>query len=305
MGVWDTGLYAGDFALDLRAAVSAVCRLPYDPGRLVDILSEREQHAATNPDDEDHPTFWLVVADQFAKRGIVCTRVRERALEIIDGDEDLTKLEQLGMKPSDLRKRRRMLEALRARIVATPASSKPRAVLREPQPLLMDVGDMLVYPIANGHPFNPYCPSKGALAERYRSRWTADGWAAIVIVDCGRAFDFLAWYRSVTLAEARSEKPAIDSLRSDVLWRLEGAGTCSASHFKKMALEKIGTVPVDREKLKRLFPTRMQPGISMAISDVSIANRMDTLPAGTLKSLDLPTSKGCPTIRGLDRILAD
>ena len=84
MGIWGSGLYAGDFAADLRAAVGAVARLPFDGDRLVEILSEVEPDASRNPADEDHITFWLVVADQFARRGIVSPHAQARALAIID-----------------------------------------------------------------------------------------------------------------------------------------------------------------------------------------------------------------------------
>src|SRR5262245_41081069 len=110
MGVWGTALYSGDFAMDLRATISAVVQLPFDTDRLVDILCETEPAAANNPADEDHTTFWLVLADQFAKRGITSNRTREKALEIIGADEDLAVLTKLGMKAADIRKRRKILE---------------------------------------------------------------------------------------------------------------------------------------------------------------------------------------------------
>jgi hypothetical protein len=131
MGVWGTGLYSGDFAMDLRSTVGAVVRLPFDAERLVDILCETEPTAANNPNDEEHTTFWLIFAAQFAKRGIASDRVREKALVIIDAAEDIAMLEKLGMKPVDIRKRRRLLEEVRARIVAAPIN-KPRTVLKKP-----------------------------------------------------------------------------------------------------------------------------------------------------------------------------
>jgi hypothetical protein len=45
MGLFGSGLYVGDFALDMRSALGAVLRLPFDPDRLVEILSERETAA--------------------------------------------------------------------------------------------------------------------------------------------------------------------------------------------------------------------------------------------------------------------
>jgi len=178
MGVWGTALYSGDFALDLRATISAVSRLPFDPDQLVDILCETEPTAANNPTDEEHTIFWLVVADQFAKRGIVSNRAREKALEIISADEDLAALAKLGMKPADIRKRRKMLEQLRERIISSPIN-KPRTTLKKPQPLLMETGDVIVYPTCAGKCINPYFASK-ELDRQYTKDgplpWMQDGW---------------------------------------------------------------------------------------------------------------------------------
>ena len=81
MGAWGAGLYANDDALDLRSSLAAVCRLPYDGDQLVELLSR------LNPDSHDatcegHSTFWLVIADQFHKRGIRSV-ARERALACV------------------------------------------------------------------------------------------------------------------------------------------------------------------------------------------------------------------------------
>ena len=281
MGVWGTGLYSGDFAMDLRSTVVAVVRLPFDAERLVDILCETEPTSANNPNDEEHTTFWLILADQFAKRGIASDRVREKALSIIDGAEDVAMLEKLGIKPADIRKRRRLLDELRSRIVAATVD-KPRTVVKKPQPLLLEMGDVIVYPTCAGRCINPYFASK-ELDKQYTKQgpvpWAQDGWAAAVIIDCGRAFDFLSRYRPLTIAGARSEKPALDSLRGDVVWRLELPGTCSPAHFKKMELEKIGSLPVDPEKVRNVFPD-LRPGISAAVSDISIANRLNAAKPG-------------------------
>ena len=65
MGAWGTGLYAGDFALDLRAVVAAVSRVPLDEDEMVKAICATEKSAAENSADEDHAFFWLVLADQF------------------------------------------------------------------------------------------------------------------------------------------------------------------------------------------------------------------------------------------------
>jgi hypothetical protein len=307
MGVWGGGLYSGDFAMDLRSTLGAVVRLPFDVDRLVEILCETEPRAATNPSDEDHTTFWLILADQFAKRGIGSDRVREKALEIIDAADDLTMLEKRGMNPADLRKRRRVLDEVRARVVA--ATVKPRRVLKKPQPLLMDTGDVIVYPTCGGKCINPYFATK-ELDRQYTKQgsvaWVQDGWAGAVIIDCGRAFDFLSWYRPLTIAGAVSDKPSLDSLRGDVVWRLELPGTCSPTHFKKMDLEKIGNLTVDPDKVRKVFPG-LRPGISAAVGDISIANRLSAAPhvgAYALAKPGEPLKGRARSIVGIEQILA-
>ena len=188
MGVWGAGLYSSDFAMDLRSAIGAVARLPFDGDRLVEILSETEPTAAGDPDDEQHTTFWLVVADQFAKRVIPCDRARDQALTIIDAGSDLAMHAALGMSPADLAKRRKMLQDVRARLVSPPTRSRPRSVLKQPQAFLMDVGDALVYPTCGGRSVNPYFASKEQDRATTRTGWKQDGWSAFVVVDRGRAY---------------------------------------------------------------------------------------------------------------------
>jgi len=293
--------------MDLRTTVAAVLRLPFDPDRLVDILCSTEPSTADNSSDEDYTTFWLVIADQFAKRAVACDRVSSKAVAIIDSGADIAVLEKLGTRPSDLRKRQRMLQDLRARIVAAPTTSKPRTVLRKPQPLLMEVGDALVYPTCEGENITPYYPSKEKNIHYTRNGpmpWKQDGWGAMVILDCGRAFEFFAWYRPATLAETRAEKPTLDSLRGAMLWNLELAGACSESHFRKMELEKIGVFPVDREKEIDVYPKRFGTGVSAAVQDISIANRMKAASLG--KAIPNPDGKQkyrTPTLSGIEQIL--
>jgi hypothetical protein len=196
MGVWATGLYSGDFALDLRSTIGAVAKLPFDNERLLDILCESEAATAHNTDDTDHATFWLVVADQFAKRAIESNRARQMALQIIDSGSDLKILEKLGMQAGDLRKRKKVLEEMRQRILSPQIKATPREVLKAPQPLLIHTGDVLVYPTFGCRCRNPYFvdQNKDRMGTATPS-WRPDSWSAMVIVDSGRAFDFLVWYR--------------------------------------------------------------------------------------------------------------
>ena len=279
MGVWDSGLYSSDFAADLRAAIRAVSRLPFEGGRLVDILSSIEPGAAHNHADEDHTTFWLVTADQFAKRGIVCQRVRDRALQIIDSGSDLDLLARRGMSPTMLKQRAKVLADLRVRIEIT-TGAKARPVLKKPQALLMQVGDVLAYPTSQGKCINSYYPSKERIPN-----WKQDGWGMAIVVDCGCAFDYLAWYRHITPFAALGTKPDAEIIRSLEPWILRRPGTCSSVHFRRMELEKIGRVEVDSAKVLALFP-EMKPGTYQAINDISIANELSVRASGTIPSRD-------------------
>ena len=84
-----------------------------------------EPRAANRLDDEDHSTFWLVVADQFAKLGIVSERARAKALQIIDDGSDIAMLTKLGIDASGLKKRQKMLVDLRrSLLMAAPPGTR-------------------------------------------------------------------------------------------------------------------------------------------------------------------------------------
>jgi hypothetical protein len=278
MGVWGSGLYSGDFATDLRAAVTAVSRLPFEGNHLLEILMGIEPNAANNRHDEDYTTFWLVVADQFAKRGIASDQVRRIVLQIIDEGQDIEMLRTLGMGPALLKKRQAILSNLLERITTTQSNGKKRVVLKKPQPLLMNPGEVFVYPTSQGHCINAYFPSKERIPD-----WKQDGWSAVVIVEAGRAFDFLAWYRPLILPDAVSQKPELAQLTSVSPWILRRPGPLSAQHFKKMELEKIGTLGVDVSKVERLFPDRKN-GIYQVVNDISLVNELSTQPYSSLKT---------------------
>ena len=72
MGSWGAGLYSNDIALDLKSAVAAIVKLPFESEQLIKMLAEAFPEEASNEANEDYTTFWLVLADQFHKRGIDC-----------------------------------------------------------------------------------------------------------------------------------------------------------------------------------------------------------------------------------------
>jgi hypothetical protein len=267
MGAWGTGLYANDTAADLKSTIGAVTRLPCDAERIVEILCETQSEEANDPENEDYTTFWLVLADQFHKRGIENSGVIQKALAIIDSGSDLAMMESLEMTPGDLKKRKKVLDALRDTLKSPPPKAKTRSVLKNPQKLVMEVGEVLIYPTSKGQPLNPYCTYE---QNQKSFGWEQNGWGAIVIVECGLAFEYLAWYRFLGVEGALKEKPNLGDLQKR-MWDLCVPGTCSAAAYKRMQLEKIGNLSIDMKKLKKRFKGMSSP-IDAAVHDINIAN---------------------------------
>ena len=276
MGSWGVGLYSGDFASDLRSTIGAVARLPFDPERLVEILCESESGAANDPQHEEYTTFWLVVADQFARRGIVSPRARDTALQIIEAGVDLEMERARGRPATGLAQRSRMLEQVRQRIMTPQTAAKPRRVLRQAEPFVMDVGDAIVYPVCGRKSLNPYIARREkqvAYGPQGRTPWTQDAWGASVMVERGRAFGFFAWYRPLVVRRPLATKPDLHAL-ADEPWQLQLPGNCPASQFRRMGLERIGAFAIDVRAVHAVFPG-LRSGDRLAIADVSIGNRLN------------------------------
>ena len=277
MGAWAAGLYSSDMAADMRVTVKSVLRLPLDEDRIVDILRDSETQAANDADNEDHTTFWLVLADQFEKRGIAHAATREKAINIIDRGDDLMMMEKLGMKLADLRKRSAKLAELRARLTVAPRVSKPRATIKAPESYVLEVGVLYACPVKGSNCINPYFSKK----DFERFPWTPDGWRQFVVLDRGRAFDYLAWYQPLVCKKPVQQKPRIVEAGADLWWQLDWPKTCSPRHFDCMEIEAIGTLPIAMDKTRARFAKR-RPGIvflgwggrGAAINDVSIADSM-------------------------------
>jgi hypothetical protein len=278
MGAWGTGLYSSDMAADMRATIKSVLRLPFDEDRIVDILRDGERRAADDPGDEDHTTFWLVLADQFEKRGVAHTPTRQRAITIIDRGDDLTMMEKRGMKPPDLRKRGEKLAELRARLAAASGRSKPRATLQAPEPYVLEIGVLYACPVQGCSCINPY------FSKQQLEKWpfTPDGWRQFLILDRGRAFDHLAWYQPLVCKKPVRQQPRLSDAGADLWWELDSPKTCPQRIFDRMQITAIGSLPIDVEKARvRFAKTRPSvvylgwDGRNAAINEVSIADSMN------------------------------
>jgi hypothetical protein len=276
MGAWGAGLYSSDMAADMRAVIKSALRLPLDEDRIVDILRDCERRAADDPDDEDHTTFWLVLADQFEKRGVAHAPTRAKAMTIIDRGDDLDMMAKRGMKQADLRKRGDGLAQLRARLAAAPRASKPRATIKAPEPYVLEVGVLYACPV-RGSNINP----RGGKTNLDGSPWIPDGWRQFIILNRGRAFDYLAWYQPLVCKKPVREKPRLAEAGADLWWQLDTPHTCPRRHFDDLGIDAIGTLPIDMEKARARF-RKMQPAIvylgwdgrSAAVNGITISETM-------------------------------
>lgn len=283
MGIWAPGLYSSDLALDLRPLVAVLARLPVPDGDIRRYASDASPGIADAPANEEYSTFWLVLADQFAKKGIDCPFTRQRALDIIVGGTDIAMMRELGMTEQDLRKRQQNLDAVRAKILAAADAPKPaRKVLQKPLAFIMETGECFAYPTQRGRAINPYFPSKEA------QDWTQDGWGAALVLESGRTLDYLVWYRLVTVERASTEKPTLEDVREGRIGGGVSPGTCSPARFKRMELERIGALELREAAVQKALQGMSASGSGdmAAIHDICVSNTLGSL-SGNVMSLAL------------------
>ena len=115
----------------------------------------------------------------------------------------------------------------------------------------------------------------------------------------------------MTVAHATAEKPSLETLRQEALWKLSRPGTCTNTQIKRMEFEKIGVLPIDAAKLQRVVPD-MKPGTYHAVNDISIANGLHVGPALPERALARPgevpnrrAGQSYPTILGIAQLISE
>lgn len=294
MGSWGPGFYSNDTALDLRSTIAAIVKLPFETQRLVEIAVEAFPDAAKNEVNEDYTTFWLVLADQFHKRGIDNPDLFDKSIDIIDSGLDLRMQETLGLAAPDLKKREKNLLKLRETL-CQPIVEKPRKTLQKPQPLIMEAGDVIVFPVSeDGKSINPYFTE----IEWQQEIWKQADWGAAVVLACGHAFEYLAYY--CPLVQMRllnmEEMPTLEKLQEPVGWQLCQAGTFSKTHFRRCQIDMIANIKFDLQKIQNRFPD-ISDGTYAAANDISISN--------VLSVYDGPSYNAPQKIESLSEIMAD
>ncbi|MEZ5668828.1 MAG: hypothetical protein R3F55_15570 [Alphaproteobacteria bacterium] len=233
MGAWGGGLYASDFARDMKATIKGVLRAPLDDDAL---LAEIWQAHGAGTEDLEALDYWLVLADQLERRGLHRPEIAARALAIAASGEDLALLAELEADKSTIAARRRDTERLAARL-REPRPAKPRSPLRKPQPLLLAPGEALTWPTDRGASINAYIPEDAP----WKPDFNQDGWGFGVVTEAGHAFHALAYYAIQVLRWRRAARPSAELAahcpRSPYCY-----GTITAGQLKRARVERLGRI---------------------------------------------------------------
>ncbi len=139
MGAWGPGLFSDDLALDVRGDYRELIEDGVDDeeaGRRI-----LEKYVESSDDPDEGPTFWLALAFTQSKLGRLDSRVKDRALAIIERGEGLHVWED---DPKLLAKRKVVLGKVKAQLTGP---QPPCRKLRPPSRHVTDLvaGDVLLF----------------------------------------------------------------------------------------------------------------------------------------------------------------
>lgn len=259
MGAWGPGLYSCDVALDLKADIAAMVRLPIDTEAIVARVRALWP-CAEDPDDEDYTDFWLVLADQLHGYGIAHGPTLERAREIVESGADLAVKKSLEMAPGDLNKRAAALAKVAAKLARPHTKPRSRRLLRAPEPFTFEVGACVAYPSQDGNAPNTFMRQSDI-----DRMFTPNGWGAFIVLGRAHKLAFFARHLVARLAVPPKAKPSRESCATSRLsankfaWSREPPTPAVAwvevprSHLRKLGAEPLGALPIDGEAVRRFF----------------------------------------------------
>jgi hypothetical protein len=259
LGAWGPGLYSCDVALDLKADIASMVRLPVDEETLVGRIRALWP-CADEPDDEDHTDFWLVLADQLHGYGIACPPVLERARKIIESETDLEVKQSLEMAPGDLKKRAAVLAKIGAKLAAPHPKPRGRRLLHVPEPFVLDAGACLAYCTQDGNAPNVYMRQSDI-----DRTFMPNGWGAFIVLARAHKLGYFARHLVARLAVEPKIKPTRESCAASRLsankfaWSREPPTPAVAwvdvtkPHLKKLGADPLGTLAVDGDAVRRTF----------------------------------------------------
>ena len=283
MGTWGTGLYSDDTAADLKNTIALLTQLPEGGDRLLEIVIEAYGDSVELTADGG-AAFWLVVADQFDRKGIRCARAFEQARKAIASGADLRDLEARGMPAKDLKKRAAILDELDRRL-QKPRPEKPRPKGGKPPDFVVDIGEVYAFPTMASQAFNAW------YASWEQAKFVPDGWGAMLVIGRGRVFDWLPWCAVASLTVDPSREPSLDDAAGARV-RTEIGGTLCVprrTHLNKMKMRLLGRLDLDPGKAAAIIADDPTPqyAVTAGWSFVSVVRgwKADRDPGVTVRSL--------------------
>jgi hypothetical protein len=126
VGTWDTGIFGGDLAADVRDDWREALLDGLTPARATE--SVLEKHADCPRRADDGVVVWLALAAAQAQTGRLQPSVRDQALAILEAGGDVAQWENSG--PDAVARRKRALDRL---VVALRGPQRPETKLRRPR----------------------------------------------------------------------------------------------------------------------------------------------------------------------------
>jgi hypothetical protein len=251
-----------------------VIRAPWDGDKL-HAWALANYPSAADPNDDEFSDLRLVLADLFWTYGIEHPPTIESAQRIIADGSDLAAKRAFGMGERDLRKRANVLDGLADKLRTDNPKPRARRILTKPERFVLEVGDCLLYPTSQGHIRNPYVGPR--MEERFFAahRWEADGWGAALVLMRYYRYGVFARYVIAVLRNNPDAKPRLANFaklsirhsvrigwRASELERRVHAVETSSQHLKRMRVEIVGSLVVDRERVEAEF-TPGEPPITV------------------------------------------
>ena len=262
MGSWGTGLYQNDTASDLKFVFDDLSRRPTDTDMLVSQVLEKFGISLTSNDDDSADVI-LSLADILHQHALDHPATIAAARQLIESGKDLAIKQSLGMSKRDLEKREKVLTEALDRWSQPHPKPKKRKAPKEPEPFLLDDGDVWAFPTMR-HAARPF-----QIKDVNLSQFQPDGWGVFAIADRWHHEGHRACYLFVLAIVPGVAMPTLkDALASPVQQY--------TFHMSAFEEDKTGVMIFEGRLWKRLMGIKQWPAVKLG-SAVFDADRVRKL----------------------------
>jgi hypothetical protein len=129
MGTWSTALFGGDIACDVRENYVAYLKMGMTARKATKQIMEDYADEISDT-EQDGPAVLLALAITQWKYGRLEPRIKAQALKVIKNGADVASFE-----PADQKRRRKVLEKVRAQLQSPQPAEKPVRIVKPAEPL--------------------------------------------------------------------------------------------------------------------------------------------------------------------------